>query len=53
MQRLQKLVLGVFAALTLMVAIPAAPAHAEPEFQCNAPSCLVTQCWEFWCFWGG
>ena len=52
MRRIKRAVLGGLAAAMLIGV--AAPAGAEEfQFQCTASQCLVTQCWEFWCFWGG
>ncbi|WP_155633206.1 hypothetical protein [Burkholderia stagnalis] len=52
MRRIKRAVLsGLAAAMLIGVTVPAVA--EEFQFQCNSDQCLVTQCWEFWCFWGG
>ncbi|CAB3748620.1 hypothetical protein BPA30113_04520 [Burkholderia paludis] len=54
MRRIKRAVLGGLAAAMLIgVVAPAVAEEFQPQFECNSRQCLVTQCWEFWCFWGG
>lgn len=50
MKLLKKLGFAGSVAIVLMVTASGAKAY---DFGCGSESCMPTQCWEFWCFWGG